>query len=290
MKKGCYVVFLAVFLSHLFDDTLFSLSYFYKCCFMKRLKGYLVGGGVSLVFFVVLWQIAAFFNADFLVPGVDKTASRGFSYIQTDVFWKDLRQTLWPTVLGVFIASLLGFVVAWILVKYWWSGTIIWPYLFALQSLPLVAVLPLLSLWLSSPTLIQLILVVLMSILPIIISVRQGFLQINKDYYALMKNLGASSWQTFRYLELPMVVGNFFSGLMVAVSLAYIGSVITELYLQTSGYGLGYRLVEAKLVYFDTALMFALIVFLIVVGLVLQGIIYLLQRYFLPVFVFRFFI
>ncbi|MFU0505543.1 ABC transporter permease [Pseudaminobacter sp. NGMCC 1.201702] len=146
----------------------------------------------------------------------------------------------------------------------------IYPILVALQTVPKVALAPLLVLYLGYGWAPKITLAFLISFFPIVISTVVGLQSLDKNLVNLVRSMGASEWQTFFKIRLPAALPNIFGGFKVAVSLAVIGAVIGE-YVAAER-GLGYLQLQANSL-FDTTLNFATVVTISGLGVVLYFVI-----------------
>lgn len=146
----------------------------------------------------------------------------------------------------------------------------IYPLLVALQTIPKVALAPLLVLYLGYGWAPKITLAFLISFFPIVIATVVGLQSLDKNLVNLVRSMGASEWQTFIKVRLPAALPNIFGGFKVAISLAVIGAVIGE-YVAAER-GLGYLQLQANSL-FDTTLNFATVVAISALGVFLYFII-----------------
>ena len=142
----------------------------------------------------------------------------------------------------------------------------VYPLLVALQTIPKVALAPLLILWLGYDWTPKIFLGFIIAFFPIVIATVVGLQSLDKSMVHLVRSMGASEWQTFVKLRLPAALPNIFGGLKVGIALAVIGAVIGE-YVAAER-GLGYLQLSAN-AKFDTTLNFAALIMISLVGVVL---------------------
>jgi NitT/TauT family transport system permease protein len=142
----------------------------------------------------------------------------------------------------------------------------VYPLLIGLQTIPKVALAPLLVLYLGYGWGPKIFLAFLISFFPIVISTVVGLQSLDKGLVQLVRSMGASERQTFWKIRLPAALPNLFGGLKVGIALAVIGAVIGE-YVAAER-GLGYLQLQAT-AKFDTTLNFASVVVISLVGVVL---------------------
>lgn len=174
--------------------------------------------------------------------------------------------TLRETVLGFVFAILLSLPLAIIISLNPLARKIIYPILLGLQSVPKVAVAPLIILWFGLAEWPKIIVVVLVCFFPILVNMVAGFEAAPKTMLDLMRSLGASPHVVFRRLRLPVALPHFFTGCKVAVTFAVIGAVISEFVAAQDG--LGY-LILTSTAQSQTPLAFAAIALLTVLSIAL---------------------
>ncbi|WP_244743297.1 ABC transporter permease [Mesorhizobium sp. L-8-10] len=178
--------------------------------------------------------------------------------------------TLFEVVSGFFLGIVIGIPLALAIFYSRAFERAIYPILVALQTVPKVALAPLLVLYLGYGWAPKITLAFLISFFPIVISTVVGLQSLDKNLVNLVRSMGANEWQTFFKVRLPAALPNIFGGFKVAVSLAVIGAVIGE-YVAAER-GLGYLQLQANSL-FDTTLNFATVVSISGLGVILYFII-----------------
>ncbi|MCR4671832.1 MAG: ABC transporter permease [Lachnospiraceae bacterium] len=189
------------------------------------------------------------------------------------------RATLIEAGLGLVIGVALGFTAAAVMDMFPVARRGLYPILVITQTIPPVAIAPLLILWFSYGIAPKVVLVVLVSFFPLAVGLLEGFQSVDDDMVRLMRSMKATRWQIFWHVKVPAALGQFFSGLKIAVSYSIIGAVIAE---WLGGFeGLGVYMTRVKKAYsYDK--MFAVILLVSVLSLLLMGIVRLLQRKCMP--------
>ena len=184
--------------------------------------------------------------------------------------------TLIEAFLGLGLGIILGFAVAVIMDRFEYAYKMIYPVLVITQTIPTVAIAPLLVLWMGYGILPKIMLILLTSFFPITIGLLDGFRSVDKDMLNLLKTMGASSFQNFIHLKLPSSLGYFFAGLRISVSYSIIGAVVAE---WLGGYdGLGVYMTRVRKSYsFDK--MFAVIFLISGISLLLMYFVKKIQRW-----------
>ena len=187
--------------------------------------------------------------------------------------------TLEEIVVGFAIAALSGVVLATGIA---FSRTVersIYPFVIASQTIPIIAIAPLLLVWLGYGLTPKVLVVALIAFFPIVVNMVDGLKSADRDMVNLMRTLGANRWQVFTKLQIPTSLPFLFSGLKVAIAASVIGAVIGE--WVGSSEGLGYLMVRSK-PQFLTERVFGAIFILSVMGIVLFLAIGLAERYLIP--------
>lgn len=195
------------------------------------------------------------------------------------VMMKQASVTLQEACYGLGIGIALAFVISSLMDRFDFLYKAIYPILVITQTIPTIAIAPLLVLWMGFGMAPKITLVVITTFFPISIGLLNGFKSVDEDAINLMRAMGAGRLQIFRYVKLPNATASFFSGLKISASYAVVGAVISE---WLGGFeGLGVYMTRVKKAYaFDK--MFAVIVFICAVSLILMGIVGLLQRLAMP--------
>lgn len=189
------------------------------------------------------------------------------------------KTTLLEALLGLSFGILLGFVIAVIMDNSKTAYKAIYPVMILTQTVPTVAIAPLLVLWLGYGVLPKITLIVITSFFPIAINLLNGFRSSDKDALNLLKAMGASPSQRFVHIKLPSSMSHFFAGLRISVSYSIIGAVVAEWLGGFSGLGV-YMTRVRKSYSFDK--MFAVIFFISAISLLLMNGVTLLQKISMP--------
>ncbi len=195
------------------------------------------------------------------------------------LLWENSWVTLLETFIGLLLGIAIGFVMAMLMDRFSPLKKALYPLIVITQTIPTVAIAPLLVLWFGYEMTPKVILIVLIVFFPIAVSLLDGFSSADPDTINLMRSMGAGKMQIFRYVKFPGALGQFFSSLKIAVSYAVVGAVISE---WLGGFkGLGVYMTRVKKSYaFDK--MFAVILLISALSLILMGIVTLLQKKCMP--------
>lgn len=187
--------------------------------------------------------------------------------------------TLGEAFFGLGIAILLAFAVAFLMDRFAFLYKSVYPLMVISQTVPAVAIAPLLVLWMGYGMSPKITLVVIVCFFPIAVGLLDGYRSADRDMMNLMRAMGASQLQIFRFLKLPSALSHFFAGLRISVSYSVVGAVIAE---WLGGYnGLGVYMTRVKKSYaFDK--MFAVIFLVSILSLVLMRLVSLLEKRVMP--------
>ena len=175
--------------------------------------------------------------------------------------------TLAEAFLGLAIGILLGFVMAVLMDHYEPLYKAFYPLIVLTQTVPAVAIAPLLVLWFGYEMAPKVILIVITTFFPIAVGLLNGFRAADRDQINLLRAMGAGRMQVFRHIKLPGSISQFFAGLRISASYAVVGAVISEWLGGFSGLGVYMTLVK-KAYAFDK--MFAVIILISLISLLLM--------------------
>lgn len=197
--------------------------------------------------------------------------------------WRMLAGHTWVTtgeiLAGYVLAVVVSIPLAALLARFRPLENALYPLLVASQTVPKVAIAPLLVVWFGFGVLPKVLIVFLICFFPIVVDALIGFRSVPREVLWLSRSMGASQWKTFRKISIPAALPNIFAGLKVASTLAVVGAVVGE--FVAADRGLGYQLIVANGV-MDVQLSFALLIVLSVLGVVLHALLDLLERAALP--------
>jgi len=187
--------------------------------------------------------------------------------------------TLAEAFLGLALGILLGFVMAVLMDQFEPLYQACYPLIVLTQTIPTVAIAPLLVLWFGYEMTPKVILIVITTFFPITIGLLNGFRSVDPDSINLLRAMGAGRWQIFSHIKLPGAMSQFFSGLRISASYAVVGAVISE-WLGGFG-GLGVYMTRVKKAFaFDK--MFAVIFLISIISLLLMKGVDLMQKKCMP--------
>ena len=233
----------------------------------------------AIALLIIIWQMASGMGIvdSFLLPSP-------VSVVQA--FIKELPEllghsvvTLTEAFLGLALGIMLGFAMAVMMDHFEVLYKAFYPILVLTQTIPTVAIAPLLVLWFGYEMMPKIILIVVTTFFPIAVGLLNGFRSIDQDGVNLMRAMGAGRWQIFRYIKLPAAMSQFFAGFRISASYAVVGAVISEWLGGFSGLGV-YMTRVRKAFAFDK--MFAVIFLVSLISLLLMKGVDLIQKKCMP--------
>ncbi|MFC3902039.1 NitT/TauT family transport system permease protein [Acinetobacter marinus] len=235
--------------------------------------------GVCLL---VVWEIV-FRVIDvpiYLVPKPSDIAIALYSNAHT--LWQSLLMTMKITLLAFLMAIAIGVLVSFLFVQSRVIEACFMPYAILFQVTPVVAIAPLIIIWISNTTLALVVCAMLVAIFPILTNTTLGLRSVNPGLLNLFRINKASRWQILMKLRVPNALPYFFSGLRISCGLALIGAVVAEFVAGTGGTsaGLAYQILQAGF-QLNLPLMFAALFLITCAGLLLYILMSMLSNAFL---------
>ena len=196
---------------------------------------------------LALWQslVVALEIPPYLVPSPWRVAQ--VLVADAGMLFSALAVTLKITLLAFACATVLGVLVAFAFVQSRVLEAALFPYAVLLQVTPIVAIAPLVIIWVKSPTLSLVICATLVALFPIIANTTLGLRSVNSGLLSYFQLQRATRWQTLLRLRIPSALPYFFGGLRISSGLALIGAVVAEFVAGTggTGSGLAYQILQA---------------------------------------------
>jgi NitT/TauT family transport system permease protein len=221
---------------------------------------------VFTIAFFALWEAACRY---FKVPPFFLPAPSVIGQAFIDYWWQLMFHsfhTLWMTMVGFGIAVLFGILLGILLGASRIANAGTQPLLVGFNAIPKVAVVPILILWFGVGWIPPVLTAFLISFFPIVVNVATGLSTIEPELEDVMKALGARKWDIMVKIGIPRSLPYLFAALKVAITLAYVGSVIAE--SNASRYGIGNLITRAS-ADFNVPLVFAALIALAILGVII---------------------
>lgn len=192
-----------------------------------------------LILFIGIWQFLANKNIinTFITSSPKKVIDTIYNLFITNNLFKHIWITIYETFISFSLGTLIGLFIASIL---WWNKNIaevIDPYLTILNSLPKVALGPVIIIWVGAKVSSIIIMALLISVIVAVINIYQGFIETDKLKINMFKSFGASKWQIYSKLILPNSISNIMNVIKVNISMSLIGVIMGEFLVSKEGIG-----------------------------------------------------
>ena len=233
---------------------------------------------ILIALLLFLWQaaVAVFTIPSWMLPS--PLAIIGEIIDSKSILLKHGLVTLNESFLGLLLAIMIGIIFGVIIFLFKTAERSVYPLIIASQTIPIIAVAPLLLIWVGSGIESKVIVVVLISFFPVVVNLIDGFRNADKDYERMLKTLNASKWQILFKIQFPFALPYLLSGIKIASVSSVIGAVIGEWVGSTSGLG---WLIKISSPQFLTERMFASIVLLSFMALVLFSVSWSIEKFLL---------
>ena len=231
----------------------------------------------SVVLFLGVWQLLyRLLNLPpFILPGPAMVWAKFLEVLRNGMWWHNTSYTLLELTLGLLFGSVIASVLGYILSKTPLLEKLLSPFLVGSQSVPVVAIAPLIIIWFGPGLFSKVLFCSLTVFFPVLVNVLVGMRQVSQDLRELMDSFKASKWQILRYLAVPAALPVSLGGLRVGATLSGIGAIVGE--LVGSDRGLGY-LINLGRGQYDTALVFVAVFSLIFLAASLYSIVLFIER------------
>lgn len=230
---------------------------------------------ILVILILLIWQVCVQlkFIPDYLLPSpvqIVKAFIDDFGLLMMHA-----KYTLATAFLGTTIGLIVSFILSICMDLSKTIREMVYPIILLNQTIPTIAIAPLLIIWLGYGITPKVVLVVLSVFFPITIALIDGYQSVSREHLNLFKSMQASKYQIYRHLKIPSAMGFFFTGLKVALSYALISAVIAE--WLGGYYGLGVYMTRVRKSY-DLDSMFAVIFFISFLTVLLISLVKWLER------------
>ena len=211
----------------------------------------------------------------FILPSPTQVGMALYRGVASGVYLDHLKYTLLETLLGFIVGSALGFFLGTAVAMNRYVEFFFYPYIVMFQSLPKVALAPLIVVWFGLGLTSKVINAALVAFFPLLVNTMVGLKSADEDRVSLMRSLAASNQQIFWMLRLPNALPFVMAGLDVAMIFALIGAIVAEFVGAQRGLGM---LIQSMNFNMDVSGQFSILIILSLVGLILNRIIMLIRR------------
>ncbi len=239
---------------------------------LRRLKriGWNLIPPLTFVAIVGLWSLAIqiFKIPAYLLPGPGAVFQR--LVVDAGMLWLNAKVTLTEIVLGFALTVLAAIPLGLVIALSPLARQALYPPIMLLQLVPKIAIAPLFVVWFGFGLFPKVLLTFLLCFFPTLVASMTGFRALDERVLYLTRSMGASAWQTFRYVRVPAALTYIFSGLKVSAVFAATGAIVGE--FVGANAGLGYLLLRGTS-FLDMPLIFACLVALSIVGILFSYIV-----------------
>jgi len=222
-----------------------------------------------IVFFIILlliWETISRFGVfpPFILPSPSSilvSLATGFTSMQYDILI-----TLFEALTGFIIAIILSVAIAIAMDSIIGLKKTLYPILIISQTVPIIIIAPLFIIWFGYGYAPKIVIVTLICFFPITISLLQGLIAVDKELIDLLRSMGASKLQIYKFVKIPSAMPGFFSGLKISATYSIMGATIGEWVGGKSG--LGVYMIRAKQS-FETDRVFAAIIIIVILSILM---------------------
>jgi ABC-type nitrate/sulfonate/bicarbonate transport system permease component len=228
---------------------------------------------------LAVWQVAVDASGvrPQVLPSPLRVVEQGWAFRAT--LWANTVPTLQVTAVGFTVSLAIGWAIAVAVDFVPWLRRAVTPLLVASQTLPIVAIAPLLIIWFGFGLLPKVVVIALVTFFPIAIGLIEGFAATDRQATALLRSMGASRLDQFRYVRLPGAMPSFFTALRIGITYAVTGAIFAEYVGATAGLGIFMQVQKNS---FRTDLVLAAVLVTATVSVALFALTYLVQRVVAP--------
>lgn len=213
------------------------------------------------------WYVTAAKVSELILPPPSRIVVALAGGLASGAYTKALWVTLQEIVLGFTLSASVAFVLGTLISQIRWFEAMVYPYVVALQTLPKIAIAPLILVWAGLGMESKVIIAALVSFFPMLVNTIVGLKATSADKIELMRALTASRTKIFFLVRLPEALPYIFAGLNIGIVLAVLGAIVGEFVGAKAG--LGYLIIQMNYT-MDVAGMFAVLVILAVMGVTLN--------------------
>lgn len=234
---------------------------------------------IPLVFvvFVAAWEgvVRAWHVQGFILPAPTAIAAALAGGLRSQVFLTHFWITLYEALAGFLIAATAGIAIGAVVAQFRVVEKTFYPYLVALQTMPKIAIAPLIIVWFGFGLSSKVIIAATVAFFPVLVNVIVGLKTVDASKLDLMRSLNASRWQTFRMVKFPHALPFVFAGLDIAVVFSVLGAIVGEFVGAQKGLG---NLILQYNFALDIAGVFAVLILLSALGVALHLVMQALQK------------
>lgn len=229
------------------------------------------------IIFIIAWQILTDLKIidSFIISSPKNIIKTIYQLYSSNNLFIHIYTTIYETIISFIISMLLGIIVASILWYFPFISKVVEPYLTVINSLPKVALGPIILIWFGATTTSIIIMAILISSIVLMINIYNGFMSIDETKIKLIKSLTKSRTKLFYYLIFPGNIPNIISNLKICISMSLIGIIMGEFLVSKKG--IGYLIMYGSQV-FNLDLVMSGVILLCIVATTLYYLVYYIEK------------
>lgn len=207
---------------------------------IKREKIFITISRILIIFlFLIIWEILSRFNIinTFLFSSPSRVINTIIKLFNNGELFKHISITLYEVFISFSLSFIIGIIIASILWRFEKLSKIIDPYITIINSLPKVALGPLIIIWVGASINSIIVMTLTISLFTTIINIYTGFISVDKNYIIMLESFKANKFDIYRRVILPSNILNIISTLKINISLSLIGVIMGELLVSKNGLG-----------------------------------------------------
>lgn len=230
-----------------------------------------------LVGLVIVWEMFVRLRnvPEIFFPAPSAIARSLWINLTTERFYYHLGITLWEILAGFVIGTVIGLILGTAISQSKIMERLIYPYVIALQTIPKVAIAPMIIIWFGYGVSSKVVITSLIVFFPIVVNCIAGMRSAPQQQIDMLRSFTASEWQIFRMVKLKAALPYIFAGLDIAIVLAVIGAIVGEFIGSQAGLG---NLLLQRNFSMDTAGSFAILLVLSAIGITLHKMVGVVRR------------
>ena len=230
-----------------------------------------------LIAFIVIWEgsVRLFDISALVLPAPTAIFEALWINLTTPRFYYHLGVTMWEIIAGFVIGTVVGLVIGISIGQWKILEKTVYPYVVALQTVPKVAIAPMIIIWFGYGLSSKIVIAALIVFFPVVVSCIAGMNAASRQQMDMLASFTATRWQIFRMVKLQTALPYIFAGLDIAVVLAVIGAIVGEFIGSQAGLG---NLLLQKNFSMDIAGSFAILIVLSAIGIILHKLVGIARR------------
>lgn len=234
---------------------------------------------VSLAIVIAAWQVYGMHSIAILFAPITTVIHQGYLLFATNHLGAELGYSMWTFGLGYALGSVFGIMLGMLMGAYRSAEAAVSMYVFALYATPMVALVPIISLWIGFGSTAQVVIIALFVVWPMTVTVFHGVRNIDPELLEVGRSLQLSRRQTWIHLLLPGSVPFVITGATQGVAMGLVGVIIAEIQTELSGVG---RALETASQTYHTAAALSVVLLIMILGVTLRTLLVLVQRRMIP--------